>query len=144
MPVVKTRVLTVLLLVALALLATGCSAGSSSAEKPAAVDTQLGPDEPNAVISWSEASSRVGQVITVEGPIVATRHRAGKTLLIMGFGAADPGRFVVVIPNSLKKAFPEPPAAFFADRLVRVQGRIVDDGGVPSITVTSAKKIRAE
>ena len=113
----SVRSLTAVVIVGLVTLAVaGCGHGLSSGsatETPAPVDTQLGPDEPGTVVSWSEASSRVGQVITVEGPVVAARRAsAGKgpsTVLIIGIGASDPGRFLAIIPYSLRANSPRRP-----------------------------------
>jgi hypothetical protein len=147
----KLRPITILIPVLLLVLGVAACGGNlnsalRTSQPLAPEDTQLGPDEPNAVVSWSEAASRTGQVITVEGPVIATRKAktttGPSTLLFIGAGGSDPGHFVAIIPDSLQAKFRPSPAQHFAGRLVRVKGKIVDYKGSPSITVTGPHKIR--
>ena len=89
-------------------------------------------------ISWSEASSRVGEVLSVEGPVSASSVASnGDVTLDVGAAANDPRRFVVVIPKSALSKFPPHPTDHYAGRLVVATGRIVDLNGATSIVVGS-------
>jgi hypothetical protein len=122
-----------------ALLAAGslvaCSGSPGSGPKNT-VDP--GPLQANGPISWSEASSRLGEVLSVEGPVTgASVESNGDVVLNVGADAADPSRFVVVIPKDAAAKFPPRPADHYDGQLIVATGKIVDQGGVATMVVRS-------
>jgi len=120
----------------IAALALAACSGSPASGPQNTVDP--GPQQSNGPISWSEASSRVGEVLSVEGPVSASSVASnGDVTLDVGAAANDPRRFVVVIPKSALSKFPPHPTDHYAGRLVVATGRIVDLNGATSIVVGS-------
>jgi hypothetical protein len=129
----------------LALLAAGslaaCSGSSGSAPKNT-VDP--GPLQPNGPISWSEASSRLGEVLSVEGPVTSTSVESnGDVVLNVGADVTDSSRFVVVIPKAATAKFPPYPADHYDGQLVVATGKIVDQEGVATVVVRSPARLTA-
>ena len=125
---------------AVALLSAGCSATQSSES----TGGNPGPLEPNGPISWSEASFRQGEVLTVEGPVITAGPSAtgdGAVVLNVGADAPDSSRFVVVIPKSALGKFPPSPANHYSGALIRATGKIVSYDGVAAIVVRSPRKL---
>ena len=124
----------------LVLLTSACSATQ-------APDTGGGPPgklEPNGPISWSEASARLGEVLTVEGPVQSAGPSGvgdGAIVLNIGLEAPDSSRFIVVIPKHALKSFPASPADHYAGALIRATGRITNYDGVAAIIVRSPRKL---
>ena len=134
-----TTLLTAAVLALSALLLVACS--SSSSVVPAGTVTP-GPLESNGPISWSEASSRVSEELTVQGPVTGTGgDGSGGIVLNVGAPASDASRLVVVIPKSALAKFPADPAAAYDGQLITVTGTIEDRGGTATIVVTSRKDI---
>ena len=132
-----------LIAVAVTLAATLLSACTSSGSVVPAGTVTPGPLESNGPISWSEAASRVGEELTVQGPVTSTGDDgAGGVVLNVGGPASDPSRFVVVIPKAALADFPADAAAAYDGQLVTVTGTIEDNAGTAAITVTSRKDIK--
>jgi hypothetical protein len=121
----------------LALIAAGALAACSGSPASGPQNTvDPGPLEPNGPISWSEAASRVGEVLPVQGPVTGTSVASnGDVVLNIGADAAAPNRFVVVIPKAALGKFPASPADSYDGQLVVATGRIVDQGGVATMVV---------
>lgn len=121
------------------LLLTGCS--SSNSFVPQSTVTP-GPLESNGPISWTEAASRVGEELTVQGPVTGTgSDGAGGVVLDVGAAAPDPGRFVVVIPKTALKKFPKDPASFYDGQLLTATGLIEERDGTPTMVVDSREDL---
>ena len=102
--------------------------------------TSTAPD----VIAWSEASSVIGQRMTVEGPVVSvTSLPDGAVALNMGLDAPSSDRFVAIVPASVARGLGAPAADTYDGALVRVTGVIRDVDGVASIRVARARDIVA-
>ena len=127
----------------LAFLAAGSLAACSGSPGSGPKNTlDPGPLQPNGPISWSEAASRVGEVLSVEGPVTGTSVESnGDVMLDVGAGAADPGRFVVIIPKAATVKFPPRPADHFDGQLVVATGKIVDVDGVATMVVRSPARL---
>jgi DNA/RNA endonuclease YhcR with UshA esterase domain len=98
-----------------------------------------------SVIGWSEAASRVGQTVTVEGPVVSADHvgvSRSPLILNVGLAAPDSSRFLIVIPASLVSKFAEPPDVLYVGQLVRVVGRVEQRQGLAAITIQSPRAIK--
>jgi hypothetical protein len=132
-PVLVAAVLAVLLL-------GGCAASKSLV--PAGSVTP-GPLESNGPISWTEAASRVGEVLAVQGPVTSTgSDGAGGIVLNVGAPASDPSRLVVIIPEAALGKFPADPASYYGGQLLTAIGRIEDRGGTPTVVVASRRDLR--
>ncbi len=108
---------------AVALAALSLAACSSSDSVVPAGTVTPGPLESNGPISWSEASSRMGEELTVQGPVTSTGDDgAGGVVLNVGGPESDPSRFVVVIPKEALAKFPADPATYYDGQLVTVTG----------------------
>lgn len=127
----------------LTLLAAGLLAACSGSPASGPQNTvDPGPLEPNGPISWSEASSRVGEVLSVQGPVTATSVEGnGDVVLNVGAAAADPGRFVVVIPGDAAAEFPPRPADRYDGQLIVATGMIIDQDGVATMVVRSPARL---
>jgi hypothetical protein len=126
-----------------ALAALSLAACSSSDSVVPAGTLTPGPLESNGPISWSEASSRVGEELTVQGPVTSTGDDgAGGVVLNVGGPESDPSRFVVVIPKEALAKFPADPATYYDGQLVTVTGLIEDRAGTATMTVTSREDIK--
>jgi hypothetical protein len=100
--------------------------------------TSTAPD----VIAWSEASSVIGQRMTVEGPVVSVGNLPdGAAALNVGLDAPSAERFVAIVPASVTRGLGAPAADTYGGALVRVTGVIRDLDGVASIRVARAKDI---
>jgi DNA/RNA endonuclease YhcR with UshA esterase domain len=96
------------------------------------------------VIAWSEASSVIGQRMTVEGPVVSIQALpGGAAALNVGLDAPSEQRFVAIVPASVTRGLSAPAADTYGGALVRVTGVIRDVDGVASIRVARAKDIVA-
>jgi len=127
----------------LALLAAGSLAACSGSPGSGPKNTvEPGPLQANGPISWSEAGSRVGEVLSVEGPVTsASRDDNGGMILNVGGDASDPSRFVVVIPKAALRRFPADPASRYVGQLIVATGRIVDQGGTAAMVVRSPRRL---
>jgi hypothetical protein len=122
------------------LLLAACS--SSHSVVPAGTVTP-GPLESNGPISWSEAASRVGETLAVQGPVDSTGSDGdGGVVLNVGGPESDPGRFVIVIPKSALKKSPADAAAAYEGQLVTVTGTIEDRGGTATVVVTRRQDLK--
>lgn len=139
------------LMCAAALLVAGtlaglCLGGCGSDTAPVSSPTASKPVfETGKVISWSEASSRIGRKLTVEGPVVSTgavAGEAGGAVLNVGLDEPDAGRFVVIVPGRLAGQLPRDPADLYVGQLIRATGRIESIDGVATITVRKPGDIR--
>ena len=122
-----------------AALLAGCS--SSSSLVPESTITP-GPLKSNEPISWTEASSRFGEELTVQGPVSgAGSDGAGGVTLDVGAPAPDPSRFVLVIPKTALEEFPKDPASYYDGQLISATGLIEDRDGTATMTVTSKDQL---
>jgi len=127
------------LVLLVAVLLAGCS--SSKSLVPESTITP-GPLKSNEPISWTEASSRFGEELTVQGPVSGTgSDGAGGVTLDVGAPAPDPSRFVVVLPKAALKGFPKDPASYYDGQLVSATGLIEDREGTATLTVTSRDQL---
>ena len=90
------------------------------------------------IISWQDAGKYVGKEMTVEGKIVRT-YKAD-TACFLNFHLDKGWFYVVVFPENYAK-FSEPPEKLYADKKIRVKGKIIDYKGTPEIIVTEPSQI---
>jgi hypothetical protein len=110
-------------------------------------DELVGPTEgvgPNGPIGWSEAQTRVGELLTAEGPVTTVGETGGDVVLDLGAEAPDPSRLVVIIPAASRDAFPPDAETAYLDKLIRVRGTIEDRDGVATIVVERPADLKVE
>jgi lysyl-tRNA synthetase class II len=94
----------------------------------------------NAVlIDWTEANKHYGEYVTVAGTIVTT-HNSGK-VCFLNFNSNYKKYFSAVIFASDYSKFPAPPEKLYADKKIRVRGKIEKYNGKPEIIVKSPEQI---
>jgi hypothetical protein len=139
----KIRIACVATLVVAAAAVAACGGSGTS---PSASGTAATPVfETGEVVSWSEASSRIGRNLTVEGPVLSAgpvEGDAAGTALNLGLDAPDAARFVVIVPGRLADDLPGDAADLYVDRLVRATGRIEEVDGVATITLRRPGDLR--
>jgi DNA/RNA endonuclease YhcR with UshA esterase domain len=141
----------VLVVVAAALLAVGTTAcgGTSSTDvtPPSTTAPYVQTDAPSAsgAIDWSEASSHMGETVTVEGPVVGTMYadtsNGEPTFLNVGADYPDSSRFTVVIWGEDRSNFDGPPEDAYSGQTIRVTGTISDYQGVSQMEISSPSDI---
>jgi endonuclease YncB( thermonuclease family) len=96
-------------------------------------------------VAWSEARAHVGEVVTVEGPVVSTKYadtqRGEPTYLDLGREYPDPERVTVVIWGRNRERFPQPPEQAFRGKRIRVTGEVSLYRDVPQIEVAGPAQI---
>jgi len=90
-------------------------------------------------VSWQNAAQYYGQVVTIEGRVVAT-YNSGKVVFLNFHQDYSTSFKAVIFPAAWDK-FPEPPAELFLDKLVRVTGLVKEYEGAPEIIVEEPAQI---
>ncbi len=132
------------------LLMAGCGAGATHTPSGAPSSPSLESPAPapsaDSAIAWSEAASRIGETLTVEGPVMSVTAGAGSvpTVLNVGLDAPDTARFVALIPAKIAAGLSSSPVDYFDGALVRVTGKIVPYEGASAVEVKAAKDIQVQ
>ncbi len=96
-------------------------------------------------ISWDEAYQHVGEVTTVEGPVMSPRYAESSsgqpTFLNIGRPFPDPDRFTVVIWGDDRGNFQTPPEQAYDRKTICVTGLIESFEGSPEIIADSPSDI---
>jgi hypothetical protein len=91
------------------------------------------------VVAWQDADAHVGQVVTVEGDVVAA-HRTGTTC-VLEFAADTPRAFRAVLLIPLLSDLPRDAEERYRGARVRVTGRIQRFQGRPEMVLRSPEQI---
>jgi hypothetical protein len=91
------------------------------------------------VISWQEAGSHVGEIVTVEGEVTAA-HSTGDTC-ILEFAPGDPRALRAVLLLPVVSSLPPHPEAIYRGKRVRVSGRVGRFKGQPEMVLRSPDQI---
>lgn len=122
------------LIALLAILPMSLPAAAVRADEPA-----IKADEGLPVIDWKDAGRFIGKDVIVQGRIVATGR--SRTIIFLNF---DMGRsFTAIIRKKHEDAFPKPPDAMYAGKLVQIRGTITTYRSKPQIEVTRPEQIKA-
>jgi len=96
-------------------------------------------------VSWADASSVVGTVATVRGPVAGTSYRpdvnGAPTFINLGKDYPDPSRFTAIVWGDARSNFSEPPESMFSGVGLCVRGTVVDYQGVPEIEVQDPNQV---
>jgi DNA/RNA endonuclease YhcR with UshA esterase domain len=102
---------------------------------------ELGCSNPLGTVPAAEAGKHIGEVVTVEGQVVAI-HRSAKGNIFLNFGAADPNQvFTGWIPTGAS-AQNSPLLHGIAGKNVQVKGRVELYLGKPEIRIDSEEQLR--
>jgi DNA/RNA endonuclease YhcR with UshA esterase domain len=111
---------------------------------PDAVPVPSSSVSSSRTISWDQASSYIGQRMTVYGPVASTNYAARSngqpTFLNLGRPYPEQG-FTVVIWGRDRSKFPSAPEKYYAGKTVHVTGLVEEYRGVPEIIVTDPGQI---
>ena len=105
---------------------------------------RIAPPAPPAPLSadaipWTEAHEHVGQSITVQGRIVATRNTG--TVCFLNFAKDWRDKFYIILFEEVLGSWPGPPQDFFLNRNVLVSGEVTMHRGRPQIRVRDQAQI---
>ena len=114
-------------------------AGGGQEARDESAPTPTGPASPQ-VIDWQDAAQYVGQDVIVEGEIVHT-YDSGK-VTFLNFDEDYRHTLTLVIFPDLYDAFPQPPARYFKDKRIRVQGTVDMYKGAPEIIIQDPRQIQ--
>jgi hypothetical protein len=119
---------------AISLLVTACG----GPQGPAASDC------PGSV-SRADASSAVGTVATVRGPVAGTSYRpdvgGAPTFINLGKDYPDQSRFTAIVWGDARSNFSEAPESMYSDGGLCIRGTVVDYQGVPEIQVQDPDQV---
>lgn len=100
---------------------------------------------PADAVSWQEASSHVGETVTLCGPVVGAEYASASngspTFLDVGASYPDGGRLSVTIWGEDRSNFPEPPERAYEGETVLVTGEVYRYDGVCHVEVSSPSQI---
>jgi len=106
---------------------------------PTSSAVQATPAPPEVVVPWQDAAQYYGQIVTVEGRVVAT-YNSGK-VIFLNFHEDYRATFkAVIFPDDWNK-FPQPPEDLFLDELVQVTGLVKEYEGAPEIIIEEPGQI---
>jgi len=111
---------------------------TSALTVPTASATKPSPDI--EVINWQDAAAYDGEIVSIEGRVVAT-YNSGK-VVFLNFDEDYRNTFKVVIFPEAWSLFPQPPEDMYQDQLVRVMGQVKMYQGAPEIIVETPDAIR--
>jgi hypothetical protein len=94
---------------------------------------------PPPLVEWRAAGDHVGEVVTVEGDVVAARTDSEGCVLQFAPDEARAFRVVLLIP--LLSDLPPHPEQLYAGRRVRASGRVLRFQGRPEMVLRSADQI---
>ena len=112
-------------------------AQTSATPTPSAAQVTPAPTE--VVVPWQDAAQYYGQVVTIEGRVVAT-YNSGKVVFLNFHDDYRTTFKAVIFPDDWGK-FPSPPEELFLDKLVRVTGLVKEYEGAPEIIVEEPAQI---
>ena len=107
-------------------------------KEKAAADTNRGKSG-LPTVSWADAASYIGRLVTVEGDVVAT-HNSGK-VCHLNFHPDYRRNFSVAIFSQDFAKFPPRPEDYFRKRHVRVTGVVKEYRGAPEIIANDPEQI---
>jgi hypothetical protein len=98
----------------------------------------------SCAIAWQDAGQQVGQVASIQGPVVASRFaetsQGRVTVLAVGAEAPQPG-LDIVISSTAKAKFPVPPESLFVGMRVCVRGPVAAAQGRSQISIDGPDEI---
>lgn len=100
--------------------------------------------DPNAkkeeeAVSWQQAESYVGKLVTIEGRCINTRRVPGA--IHLEFHGDFASHFRIVIPQTAVSKFQSDPLVRYKQRNLRVTGKVQVDRGVPYMKISDPKTI---
>ncbi len=142
-PVVVHAVILALAGILCLLASIGLVSCGGAAPVPDSSDASMSPGATLDTISWSEAVDSVGQRLRVEGPVASVRQKDGYSELSLGLPSPAPQRFVVIVPDKLKKRFDAPLSDLFGNALLDVTGKVERIDGAVGIRITAPTQLKS-
>jgi len=115
------------------------SPASSEAGTAFAEPTEEPASDSQPIVSWQDAATYAGQVITVEGQVVDS-YNSGKVVLL-NFDQDFRNTFKVAIFPDAWPLFPEPPEDYYRNKTIRITGEIKMYQNAPEIVVDQPGQI---
>lgn len=100
----------------------------------------LPPDAGLPVVEWRDAGRHVGQVVIVQGRIVAARKTG--SICFLNFDDPKVRTFTAIIREANLDEFPDAPVNLYQDKLVQIRGLVDEYNDKPQIEVFSPRQIR--
>lgn len=117
----------------------------SAAEESSPSETQES-SIPEGAISWQEASSHIGETVTIYGPVVKTNYESAvngrPTYLDIGVAYPDKSGVTVVVWGEDRPRFSDPPETLYEGKTICVTGELYVYNGQCDIKVTSPNQIQ--
>ena len=107
--------------------AATCLAITAMAAEPASQPASQPTSQPTTAplaINWDQATTHVGETVTVTGPVISIHVSANKKNLSLNVGKdyPDPSRFLVFMPYDTKAASPD---ELYKGKAISVTGKII-------------------
>jgi hypothetical protein len=123
------------------------ASASESASQSTSAGTSTGELQlPADAISWEEASSHVGETVTVYGQVVEidkdSDTKGQPTYFDLGVAFPDPSRTTMVIDEEDMDAFSDSPETAYAGKTICVTGEIYQHEGVNYVKATSPSQVQ--
>jgi hypothetical protein len=104
------------------------------------------PEACPGAIAWDQAAAHVGQVVTVQGPVMggtfASESRGQPTFLDIGRAYPDPTRFSVVIWIPNRANFSAPPEELYSGQTICVTGQVTLYNGSAEMEIIGPEDIQ--
>lgn len=97
------------------------------------------PIPASGVVNWKDAPKFYNRDVIVEGKVVKT-YNSGRVIFLQFSDNPDADMKAVIFPQDYGK-FPDRPDKFFADKTIRVKGKVVKFQSAPEIIVNNADQI---
>jgi len=99
----------------------------------------------DGAISWENASSYIGQFVTISGPVKSTKYASSSngspTFLNIGADYPDPSRVTALIWGEDRNLFPDAPESMYAGKMICVTGKVELYSGACEIIVSEPAQI---
>jgi len=98
--------------------------------------------------SWEVAIDHVGEITTICGPVIGTHWASssnGKpTFINVGKDYPSSDRFVVLIWDDHRSAFPQPPEDYYQGKMICVTGLVQEYDGCAEIVISDPEQIEIQ
>lgn len=144
---------TIAFVAVIAVLLTGCGQTSQSSTSSSASSASVSSSTasaavaiPDGAIEWSEASSHVGETVSVYGPVKSSSYlpesEGQHTYIDLGVEYPDNHRVSMDVQGKDRGNFPGDPESIYLGKTVCVTGEIYTHDGIPYIKVSSADQVK--
>ena len=122
--------------------------GNPSSVLPVPSSSPVSPAYSGDGFSWEVAIDHVGEKVTICGPVAGTHWASssnGKpTFINVGKDYPASDRFVVLIWDDHRRAFPQPPEDYYQGKTICVTGLIQEYEGCAEIVISGPEQIKVQ